>query len=62
MRQVGGMKMRYNQDPHPWVGDPKKDNHNYRDSPQGVWGLSPTSGSLAQGSYTRKTKPQNVWL
>ena len=57
MRQVG------EGDPYPWWATHKeKDSYNCRGSAQGAMGLSPTSGSQAQGFCTGKTSPQNVWL
>ena len=53
----------YSQDPHPRVTTHKqKDNNDYRGSPQGVRGLSPTLGSFAWGSCTGMMSPQNFWL
>ena len=45
-----------------WVTHKWEDNYNCRGSTQGARGPSPTLGSPAQGSCTRKTSPQNIWL
>ena len=45
-----------------WVTHKLEGNYNCRGSPQGARGLSPTLGSLAQGSCAGKISPQNAWL
>ena len=49
------------QDPYLWwVTLKREDNYNCRGSHQRAMGVSPTSGSLAWGSCTRKMSPQNI--
>ena len=45
-----------------WAIHEQENNYNCRGSPKEVRGLSPTSGSPAQGSCTGKTSPQSIWL
>ena len=47
----------YSQDPHPQVGDTEMGRYNCRSSPQGANEPIPTSGSPAQGSWTKKMHP-----
>ena len=57
---LGGTETQYSLDPHPWVGDPHKEEHyNLRGLPPGVRGPSPT---WVPQPCTGKRSPQNNWL
>ena len=63
MRWVVAAETQLSQDPHPWVGDPQTGEISQlqRFSPRNKQPQAHT-GLLGQGSCTRNTNPQNVWL